>query len=173
MSLIRIVDPLQTKMAFSLRQCARHQRPENKYLLLETHVQGSILITTQKRRRLEIPPPYLQNHLAELMQQASCSSISSRIPQTRKKKGVARELCDTVGDLPLGIATIRGYINQSGSNLAEYTETLKTSSNVWTAGAVGPVSHYEKNLEHVFDIAMKELSEIARGVPTACRARQL
>ncbi len=45
----------------------------------------------------------------------------------------------------------------------EYIETLKTSSNAWSASAVGPVNQYEKNLETVFNIAIGELSDQARG----------
>lgn len=56
------------------------------------------------------------------------------------------------------MATIGGYINQSGSSLVEYIETMKSSSNAWTASAVGPVNQYEKNLETVFDIAITEIS---------------
>jgi hypothetical protein len=107
------------------------------------------------------------------MQQASCSSISSGIPQTRKKKGWLANFATRLAVCRWQSQQLRDISTSQESNLVEYTETLKTSSNAWTAGAVGPVHHYQKNLEHVFDIAIKELSEIAREVPTACRAKQL
>ena len=83
-------------------------------------------------------------------------------PADEKEEEIARELSDAVDGLPLTIATIGGYLNQSGSNLVEFVGKLKTSSDAWTASAVGPVNQYGKNLETVFDIAITELSDNAR-----------
>ena len=83
-------------------------------------------------------------------------------PVDEKEEEIARELSDTVDGLPPAIATIGGYINQSGSNLVEFIGKLKTSSDAWTASAVSPVNQYEKSLETVFDIAITGLSDNAR-----------
>lgn len=83
-------------------------------------------------------------------------------PADEKEEEIARELSDTVDGLPLAIATIGGYVNQSGSNLVDFIGRLKTSSDAWAASAVSPVNQYEKNLETVFDIAITELSDNAR-----------
>ena len=83
-------------------------------------------------------------------------------PVDEKEEEIARELSDTVDGLPLAIAIIGGYINQSESNLVEFIGKLKTSSDAWTASAVSPVNQYEKSLETVFDIAITGLSDNAR-----------
>ena len=82
----------------------------------------------------------------------------------KEEEEMARILADTVDGLPLALATIGGYINKSGSDLQEYTETIQASSNAWTASAVGPISQYEKTLETVFDIAIREFSDNARAI---------
>ena len=75
---------------------------------------------------------------------------------------MARELSDTVDGLPLAIATMRGYIDQSGDNLGVFIRRLKTSSNAWTDSAVTPDNQYEKYLDTVFNIAITTLPYKAR-----------
>ncbi len=138
----------------------------NPYLPLETIGRGSIIITTQKP--ISFPGTKISSTvpIKSFGRDDAAALLFKYIqkePAGEKEEEVARELSDTVDGLPLAIATIGGYISQSGSNLVEYIETLKTSSNAWTASAVGPVNQYEKNLETVFDIAIGELSDQARG----------
>ena len=139
----------------------------NPYLPLETIVRGSIIITTQKPISFSFTKVFASIHVKSFGQDDAAALLFKYIqkePADEKEEQVARELSDSVDGLPLAIATIGGYINQSGSNLVEYVETLRTSSNAWTASAVGPVNQYEKNLETVFDIAIAELSDSARGM---------
>ncbi len=139
----------------------------NPYLPLETLVRGSIIITTQKPINFSVTKAFATVPIKSFGRDDAATLLFKYIqkePTDEKEEEVAQELSDTVDGLPLAIATIGGYINQSGSNLTEYIETLKTSSNAWTASVVGPVNQYEKNLETVFNIAIAELSDSARGV---------
>ena len=83
-------------------------------------------------------------------------------PADEKEREMARELSDTVDGLPLAIATMRGYIDQSGDNLGAFLRRLKTSSNAWTDSAVTPDNQYEKYLDTVFNIAITTLPYKAR-----------
>lgn len=137
------------------------------YIPVETTVQGSIIITTQKLINFPVTKTFKEVPLKSFSRDNAAALLFKYIqkqPTDEKEEEIARGLSDTVDGLPLAIATIGGYINQSGSNLAEYIETLKHSSNAWTASVVGPVNQYEKNLETIFDIAISELSEGGRGL---------
>jgi hypothetical protein len=70
---------------------------------------------------------------------------------------VACQISDILGGLPLAIATMGGYMNESECPLDAFLTNIKKSSNAWEAGAVGPVQQYEKTLETVFQIALGEL----------------
>ena len=65
-------------------------------------------------------------------------------PADEMEEETARDLSNIVDGLPLAIATIGGCINQLGSNLGDFIGKLKSSSDAWTASAVGPVNQYEK-----------------------------
>ena len=87
-----------------------------------------------------------------------------REPADDDEKEAARGVSDVVDGLPLAIAAIGGYIQQSEITIPEFLDNVKRSSNVWEASAVGPAKRYEKTLETVFDIALspKELEELPR-----------
>lgn len=137
----------------------------NPYLPSKTLSQSSVLITTQKPINFEVTKIFVTIPVESFDRDDAASLLFKYLQRDaadEKDEEIARELSDTVDGLPLAIATIGGYINQSESNLVEYIQTLKHSSNAWTASAVGPVNQYEKNLQTVFDIAISELSDRAR-----------
>ena len=137
------------------------------YIPSEVVGHGSIIMTTQKLINFSVNNVFETVHIKSFGRDDAATLLFKYIqrgPYDEKEEEMSRVLADTVDCLPLAIATIGGYINQSGSDLQEYTETLQNSSSAWTASAVGPVNQYEKTLETVFDIAIAELSERARGV---------
>ena len=137
----------------------------NPYLPLETVVHGSILITTQKATDFSTMKGFGTVPVESIGQDNAAALLFKYIqpePADEKEKEIARELSDTVDELPLAIATIGCYINQSGSNLVYFIGKLKTSSNTWIASAVSSVNQCEKNLETVFDVAITELPDNAR-----------
>ena len=66
----------------------------------------------------------------------------------------SEEISEFVKGLPLAIAAIGGYINQSHSQVQGFLANLKRSSTVWTASAVGPAKQYDKTLQSVFNITL-------------------
>lgn len=74
----------------------------------------------------------------------------------------AEEISKFVDGLPLAIAAIGGYINQSRSQVQGFLANLKRSSAVWTASAIGPAKQYDKTLRTVFNIALKEIPHRTR-----------
>lgn len=137
----------------------------NPDLPSKTLSQGSVLITIQKPINFEVTKIFAAIQVNSFNRDDAASlsfKYFQRDAANEKDEEIARELSDTVGGLLLAIATIGGYINQSESNLVEYIQTLKHSSNAWAASAVRPVNQYEKNLESVFDMAISELSDRAR-----------
>lgn len=76
----------------------------------------------------------------------------------------ARKISDLVSGLPLALATIGGYMNQVGTSVSTYYENLRTSSKAWEASTIGPAKQYDKKLETVFDLALKELPKKARNL---------
>ena len=137
----------------------------NPYLTFETVVRGSILIMTQKATDLlamkdvgTVPvKPFCRDDAAALL-----FKFIQAEPADEKERVMARELPDTVDGLPLAIATMRGYIDQSGDNLGVFIRRLKTSSNAWTDSAVTPDNQYEKYLDTIFNIAITTLPYKAR-----------
>ncbi len=137
----------------------------NPYLPLETVVHGSILITTQRSTYFLAMKDFCTVPVKSLGQDDAAALLLKYIqaePADEMEEEIARDLSDTVDGLPLVIATIGGCISQLGSNLRDFIGKLKTSSDAWTASAVGPVDQYEKNLETVFKIAITVLSDNAR-----------
>ena len=139
----------------------------NLYLPLETVVHGSILITTQKPTEFSATKVFGTVPMDSFGRDDAAALLFKYIqaePADEKEEEIAREISEAVDGLPLAIATIGGYINQSGSNLVDFIGKLKTSSDAWIASVVGLVDQYEKNLETVFDIAVTELSDNARTI---------
>ena len=128
----------------------------NPYLTFVNVVRGSILITTQKPKDflamkdvdIVLVKPFGRDDAAAIL-----FKVIQAEPADEKEREMARELSDAVDGLPLAIATMRGYIDQSGDNLGVFIWRLKTSSNAWTDGAVTPDNQYEIYLDTVFNIA--------------------
>ena len=131
------------------------------YLTFDTLVRGSVLITTQKPiecSAIKDVDIVTVKSFGRVDAAALLFKYIQAGPTDEEETAMARELSDTVDGLPLAIATMGGYINQSESHLGDFVRELKTSSDTWTASAVSPVKHYEKNLETIFDIAIRGLS---------------
>lgn len=85
-----------------------------------------------------------------------------RESKSEDEEEAARQVSRHVDGLPLAIAAIGGYIQQSDLSIPEFLDNLQRSSNAWEASAIGPAKRYEKTLETVFDIALNELDQKAR-----------
>ncbi|KAG8533100.1 uncharacterized protein KY384_001883 [Bacidia gigantensis] len=164
-----VINALKEKRWLLVFDNAEDINDVDPYLPLESNSRGSILITTQRPINFGVTKIFATVEMKSFNRDHAAALLFKYLQRDaadEKEEEMARKLSDTVDGLPLAIATIGGYINQSQSNLVEYTQTLQHSSNAWTASAIGPVSQYEKNLETVFDIAIAELSDKAREVLT-------
>jgi len=85
-----------------------------------------------------------------------------RKPTDEKEEIAGGKLSEILGGLPLAIATIAGYINESGMPIAQFLDEMKSSSKAWQIGSLSAIQQYEKSLETVFEIALKELPEEAK-----------
>ena len=79
-----------------------------------------------------------------------------------KEEEIARQLSEQVDGSPLALATIGGYICESGSSVEEFLDSFKRSSKVWGASAGGQTKQYKGTLETVFELALEKLPEDAR-----------
>lgn len=125
-----------------------------------TNANSSILLTTQMSEITPITENFSRFQLKSF-KQADASKLLfrclDRVPNDEDEEEAAKQVSGNVDGLPLAIATIGGYIQQSEISIPEFLDNLKRSSNVWEASAVGPAKRYEKTLETVFDIALNEL----------------
>ena len=80
-----------------------------------------------------------------------------RDPRDDDEVEAAKSVADVVDGLPLAIATIGGYIQQSEISIPAFLDHVKRSSKAWEASAIGPAKRYERTLQTVFDIALGEL----------------
>ena len=135
------------------------------YFPLDIKTHGSVIITTQKTDFFAITDTFKTIHVSNFDREEGSALIFKylqRDPLDNDEVESARRISDLLDGLPLALATIGGYINQTNSVVAEYLENLRTSSKAWEAGSIGPAKQYEKTLATVFDIAFKELSPKAR-----------
>lgn len=137
------------------------------YLPRDIEGRGSVIITTQKPGFFPItrPDDTIQLKVKDLSRDEGGQLIFKylqRDPLDEEELEYAKKIADLVDGLPLALATIGGYMNQVGTSVSMYYENLKTSSRAWEASAIGPAKQYERTLETVFDLALKELPEKAR-----------
>lgn len=138
----------------------------NAYLPTKTRTQGSVILTTQKPNPYRITNVFKTIPVESFTRDEGSDLLFKHLRRRHKDEDeleMAREISDILGGLPLAIATIGGYILESDCSISEFLPQLRNSSNAWEASAVGPVQQYEKRLENVFEIALKELPEDARA----------
>lgn len=137
------------------------------YLPTETRSQGSIIVTTQRPRSRQITRSFHNIELESFNEQVGAALLFrhlERLPVDEAEENLARETSRIVGGLPLAIATIGGYINESESSVAEFLEIMKRSSNAWEDSLHTKVLQYERTLGTVFDLALKELNPQTRNL---------
>ena len=139
----------------------------NPYLPTDSKIQGSVLITTQKPDFFPVTDIFQIVNVKSFSRDDGCDLLFrciQRDPIDDKESESAKQLSDLLDGLPLALATIGGYINQTVSTVPEFLENLKRSSNAWEASAIGPAIQYEKTLKTVFEIAFGELPDNARSL---------
>ncbi|KAL9103692.1 MAG: hypothetical protein Q9163_001286 [Psora crenata] len=137
------------------------------YLPTETKNRGSVIVTTQRPRSRRITRSFYNIELHSFDEDQGAKLLFKyleREPNHEAEENLARETSCIVGGLPLAIATIGGYINESESSVAEFLEIMKRSSNAWEDTQHTKVMHYERTLGTVFDIALKELPPKTRNL---------
>ena len=138
----------------------------NAYLPTHARTQGSVLITTQKSSFFPVTDVFKTIHIRNFSREESSDLLFKylrRKPVNDNETETARQISDTLDGLPLAIATIEGYINESECSISEFLTNVRESSHAWRASAIEQVSQYEKTLETVFEIALKELTKPARA----------
>ncbi|KAL9036049.1 MAG: hypothetical protein Q9180_004523 [Flavoplaca navasiana] len=127
------------------------------FLPTVANAKSSIILTTQMSDCNPLTDVF-QRFPLQSFKEADASKLLfkclDREPADEDEEEAARGVSDVVGGLPLAIAAIGGYIQQSDLTILEFLDSIKRSSNVWEASAVGPAKRYEKTLETVFDIAL-------------------
>ena len=139
----------------------------NPYLPTDSKTQGSILITTQKPDFFPVTDIFQIVNVKSFSREDGSNLLFRylrRDPIDEEEKESAEKISDLLDGLPLALATIGGYINQTVSNASDFLENLKTSSKAWEASAIGPAKQYEKTLKTVFEIAFQELPDNARSL---------
>lgn len=124
-------------------------------------------MTTQRPRSRQITKDFYNIELQSFDEELGAKLLFKYLeqdPVDDAERALARETSMIVGGLPLAIATIGGYINESESSVAEFLQILKRSSNAWEDTQDTKTKHYEKTLGTVFDIALKELPNGARNL---------
>lgn len=137
------------------------------YLPIETKSRGSVIVTTQRPKSRQITKEFYNIELQSFHEELGAKLLFKyleRDPADETEKGLARETSAIVGGLPLAIATIGGYINESESSVEEFLDIMKRSSNAWDDTQHTKMKHYEKTLGTVFDIALKELPTGTRSL---------
>lgn len=142
-------------------------RELSPFLPTVANATSSIILTTQMSDCNPVTEVF-QRFPLQSFKEADASKLLfkclGREPADKDEEEDAREVSEVVGGLPLAIAAIGGYIQQSDLTIQEFLENVKRSSNVWEASAVGPAERYDKTLETVFNIALspQELGELPR-----------
>lgn len=122
-------------------------------------------MTTQRPRSRQITEVFHNIELQSFNQEVGAGLLFKyleRQPVDEAEDNLARETSEIVGGLPLAIATIGGYINESESSVEEFLSVMKRSSNAWQDTQNTKMKHYEKTLGTVFEIALKELPPASR-----------
>lgn len=137
------------------------------YLPTETKNRGSVIVTTQRPRSRRITRSFYNIELHSFDEEVGAKLLFKyleRAPSDEAEQNLAQETSRIVGGLPLAIATIGGYINESESSVAEFLEIMKRSSNAWEDTQHTKIVQYERTLGTVFDIALKELPPKTRNL---------
>lgn len=137
------------------------------YLPTETKSRGSVVLTTQRPRSRQITKEFYNIELQSFNEELGAKLLFKyleRDPADETETNLARETSTIVRGLPLAIATIGGYINESESSVEEFLQIMKRSPNAWEDTQDTQTKHYEKTLGTVFDIALKELPPGARNL---------
>ena len=137
------------------------------YLPTETKSRGSVIVTTQRPRSRQITKEFYNIELQSFDEELGARLLFKyleRGPADEAEELLARETSRIIGGLPLAIATIGGYINESESSVEEFLHIMKRSFNAWEDTQDTQTKHYEKTLGTVFDIALKELPPGARNL---------
>lgn len=138
--------------------------------LLDTYIPdnfngGSILITTQHAHISAVTRNFYKLELQPLPIEASSKlffKILERNPEDEEEVATASQICTWVGDLPLAIVTVAGYLKCSASSATEILASLQRNSLIWSSSGTGAVRNYDKTLATVFDLALDRLSEQSR-----------
>ena len=139
----------------------------NPYLPTDSKIQGSVLITTQNPDFFPVTDVFKIINVKSFSRDNGADLLFRylrRDPVDDEERDSAEKISDLLDGLPLALATIGGYINQTVSNVPEYLENLKRSSKAWEVSAIGPAKQYEKTLKTVFEIAFRELPTNARSL---------
>lgn len=137
-----------------------------QYVPTECRSRGTIIITTQK----DIAPQWLGDvriiPVKNLDSNTAADGIFKYLRRNAEDETERKMACDIanhVGGLPLAIATIGGYVNQSKISLEECFENIKHKATLWErASKVQDIQPYERSLIDVFDRAFKDLKDPAR-----------
>jgi hypothetical protein len=135
------------------------------YFPRDIQSQSAVIITTQKLDFFPITDNFTTISIKNLTREQGSELMfrcMQRAAASEEEEEYARKISDLLGGLPLALATIGGYINQTEDTVSSFFECLKTSCSAWEASAIGPVKQYERTLGTVFEMALKELPQNAR-----------
>lgn len=132
------------------------------YWPVNLNVRGAVIITTQlsyfpsitdcfeKRRMIPFGPEEGARCLFNYLQ---------RKPFDDGEESVARKISECIGGSPLALATVGGYLGPSKQSLRKFLDHYKS-----TRFSESTVKPYDLTLATVFDVALRELDDDARGV---------
>lgn len=114
-------------------------KDSNPYLPTDYRTQTSILMTTQKPDCFPVTDLF---HIIDVKSfgREDGSDLLFRYlrrgPIDEEEKESAQQISDLLDGLPLALATIGGYINQTVSDVPDFLESLRSSSKPWEASAI-------------------------------------
>ena len=137
----------------------------SRYFPLSCKGTSSVIMTTQNAQTYPVTKDFLKLDIRSFGVEDGSKLLFKYLERQaidESEQQAAEEISKFVEGLPLAIAAIGGYINQSRSQVQGFLENLKRSSKVWTASAVGPTKQYDKTLRSVFNIAFGEVPQRTR-----------
>jgi hypothetical protein len=138
----------------------------SKYIPLTCKGTSSVIMTTQKPDTFAITKHCINLDITSFGVDDGAQLLFKYLERDsidEDELQAAEEISEFVEGLPLAIAAIGGYMNQSRSQVQGFLANLKRSSNVWTASAEGPAAQYDKSLRTVFDLAINEIPKHTRA----------
>ena len=125
---------------------------------------GSIIITTQKAHMVATTENFHKIPLQALDVETGANLLAIYMDRDywgEEELLIGRSISSWVGGLPLALATVGGYIRQSGEPPQQIFESLRRSSTVWASTSEGALANYNKTLATAFDLALSELTQKA------------